>query len=60
MSGIDDTCVLRARGLRKQYGSEAGRKYSVIPSPALVRAWLVSGLSGCAGSRAGAGRGRRL
>jgi len=24
MSGIEDTCVLRARGLRKQYGREAG------------------------------------
>ena len=24
MSGIEDTCVLRARGLRKQYGREGG------------------------------------
>jgi energy-coupling factor transporter ATP-binding protein EcfA2 len=24
MSGTDDTCVLRARGLRKQYGREGG------------------------------------
>ena len=24
MRGIDDTCALRARGLRKQYGREAG------------------------------------
>jgi len=50
MSGIDDTCVLRARGLRKQYGREAGLVHAVDGLDLDVAAGqtpAVMGPSGC-------------
>jgi len=50
MSGIEDTCVLRARGLRKQYGSEGGLVRAVDGvdlDVAAGRTLAVMGPSGC-------------
>jgi putative ABC transport system ATP-binding protein len=50
MSGIDDTCVLRARGLRKQYGREGGLVRAVDGvdlDVATGQTLAVMGLSGC-------------
>ena len=50
MSGIEDTCVLRARGLRKQYGREGGLVRAVDGvdlDVAAGRTLAVMGPSGC-------------